>query len=149
MRSLKLGTVQPQIFESGQAGTVTSPKAAFQEDAWQRMIQGVPSCAATANSGSSLSCLKAASADEIYAGWLGAMEGATGFLEAFLFIPVVDPGPKSVFPDSPSRLYTKGRFSRLPFIAGTNLDEGMITIFIPFGSADLKPCQEPTSQYEH
>lgn len=37
----------------------------------------------------------------------------------------LDSGQGSVFPDYPSRLYAQGRFARIPFITGTNQDEGV------------------------
>lgn len=43
--------------------------------------------------------------------------------EEFGFDPTID-GPGGLFPDIASRLLKKGHFARLPFIAGTNLDEG-------------------------
>ena len=44
--------------------------------------------------------------------------------ESFPWSPVID-GVGGVLPDLPSRLWEAGHFARLPFIAGTNLDEGM------------------------
>ena len=43
--------------------------------------------------------------------------------QPFIFVPVLD-GPDGVIPDLPSRLFAAGKFSKIPFIAGTNLDEG-------------------------
>ncbi|KAF8918343.1 Alpha/Beta hydrolase protein [Mucidula mucida] len=48
--------------------------------------------------------------------------------EQFPFGPTLD-GPQGLFQDFPSRLFSEGKFSQLPFIAGTNLDEG--TLFVP------------------
>jgi hypothetical protein len=42
--------------------------------------------------------------------------------------PTID-GPGGVFPDLASRLYSRGHFAKLPFIAGTNLDEGWPVAF--------------------
>lgn len=39
--------------------------------------------------------------------------------------PTLDTNKDSIYPDYASKLYAKGRFARLPFIAGNNLDEGM------------------------
>ncbi|KAH6896269.1 triacylglycerol lipase 3 [Coprinopsis sp. MPI-PUGE-AT-0042] len=41
-----------------------------------------------------------------------------------MFTPTLDSGPGSFFPDFTSRLYQEGKFARIPFISGTNLDEG-------------------------
>jgi hypothetical protein len=38
--------------------------------------------------------------------------------------PTIDYQPGSLLPDFPSRLYKQGKFARIPFIAGSNLDEG-------------------------
>jgi len=43
--------------------------------------------------------------------------------ELFGFDPTID-GPGGLFPDIASRLFKRGQFAKLPFIAGTNLDEG-------------------------
>ena len=50
-------------------------------------------------------------------------ETAASFPEPFLFVPVLD-GPNGLVPDVPSELLAEGKFSKIPFIAGTNLDEG-------------------------
>jgi hypothetical protein len=44
-------------------------------------------------------------------------------IEQFPWEPVID-GPGGLIPDLPSVLFKRGQFARLPFIAGTNLDEG-------------------------
>jgi carboxylesterase type B len=41
-----------------------------------------------------------------------------------VWTPTLDTGRNTLYPDLASRLYSKGRFARLPFIAGTNRDEG-------------------------
>jgi hypothetical protein len=46
-----------------------------------------------------------------------------GTSDLFPFQPTFD-GSHSPYPDLASRLLSRGHFSRLPFIAGTNLDEG-------------------------
>ena len=46
-----------------------------------------------------------------------------------IFHPVID-GPDGLIPDLPSRLFAQGKFAKLPFIAGTNLDEGGFEILI-------------------
>lgn len=42
----------------------------------------------------------------------------------FPWDPTLDVGEGSVLQDYPSSLYAKGHFAGIPFIAGTNLDEG-------------------------
>ena len=39
------------------------------------------------------------------------------------FLPTVD-GEGGVLPDFPSKLWAEGKFSKIPFITGDNLDEG-------------------------
>ncbi len=51
-------------------------------------------------------------------------ETAASFPEPFLFVPVLD-GPDGLVPDLPSKLLAAGKFSKIPFIAGTVLDEGL------------------------
>lgn len=48
---------------------------------------------------------------------------AASFPQPFLFVPVID-GPDGIIPDLPSKLFAAGKFSNIPFIAGTVLDEG-------------------------
>jgi len=45
--------------------------------------------------------------------------------EFFPFQPVID-GPDGLIPDIPSKLLAEGRFSKLPFMSGTNKDEGTL-----------------------
>ncbi|KAJ2916723.1 hypothetical protein MD484_g3687, partial [Candolleomyces efflorescens] len=60
-------------------------------------------------------------------------------LDDLVWTPTLDRGRNSLYPDLSSRLYATGRFARLPFISGTNRDEG--TAFAsqqPLTSQDLK-----------
>ena len=43
--------------------------------------------------------------------------------EVFVFVPTID-GHGGLFPKIASKLIKAGHFARLPFIDGTNLDEG-------------------------
>ncbi|KAG2008150.1 lipase I [Coprinopsis cinerea AmutBmut pab1-1] len=53
-----------------------------------------------------------------------------------VFSPTRDRGPGSLLPEIPSRLYSQGKFARIPYIAGTN-HEG--TLFATSdGNADLE-----------
>ena len=45
------------------------------------------------------------------------------------YVPTID-DPDGLFPEIASKLIDAGHFSRLPFIAGTNLDEGSYTVNI-------------------
>ena len=45
-------------------------------------------------------------------------------LAGLVWTPTLDTGRNSLYPELASGLYSRGRFAKLPFIAGTNLDEG-------------------------
>ena len=53
----------------------------------------------------------------------GVITALTKAPELFGFDPTID-GPGGLFPDIASRLFKRGHFAKLPFIAGTTLDEG-------------------------
>lgn len=109
-----------KIFESGSAATALEFTAARREVDWQTFVSGVPSCAALAFSGNTFDCLKRANSTEMLSGIINALAKAP---ELFGFDPTID-GPCGLFPDIASRLLKRGHFAKLPFIAGTNLDEG-------------------------
>ncbi|KAF5310384.1 hypothetical protein D9611_012083 [Ephemerocybe angulata] len=109
-----------QIFESGSPNGLAAYPAARNEDVWKGFVAKVPSCASVASSGKTFDCLKKASTEEITAGVLASAQ----FGLSPSWAPTLDTGRGSVYPDYASRLYAKGHFARLPFIAGTNRDEG-------------------------
>ncbi|TFK66012.1 esterase 1 [Pluteus cervinus] len=113
------------IFESGSADTSINFPAVRRQNNWDLFVSGVPSCGPLANSSDTFDCLMKANSAEIYQGLVPSILNAS---EAFPFDPTID-GPNGLLPDIPSRLVQNGHFARLPFIAGTNLDEG--TYFIP------------------
>ncbi|KAJ7700483.1 esterase 1 [Mycena rosella] len=110
------------IFESGSQATAALFTPERREIDWQNFVSGVASCASKATSGSTFGCLRNANTTEIFAGLSTAMADAT---ELFPWDPVID-GPGGLIPDLPSVLFNRGQFARLPFIAGTNQDEGTI-----------------------
>ncbi|KAJ7507024.1 esterase 1 [Mycena galericulata] len=110
------------IFESGSQATVALFTPERREVDWQNFVAGVASCASLADSGSTFSCLQNASSAEIFAGLSVASAEAN---EEFPWDPVID-GPGGIIPDLPSVLFQRGQFARLPFIAGTNQDEGTL-----------------------
>ncbi|KAF8918303.1 Alpha/Beta hydrolase protein [Mucidula mucida] len=59
--------------------------------------------------------------------WENFVTGISSRRELAYARPTLD-GPEGLFPDYPSRLFSQGKFARLPFIAGKNLDEG--TLFV-------------------
>ena len=115
-----------QIFESGSAATALEFNASHREVDWQNFVAGVPSCAALARSGNTFGCLQKASSAELLAGTVHGIDAVT---ELFGYDPTID-GPGGVFPDIASRLISAGGFAKLPFIAGTNLDEGGSLFFL-------------------
>ena len=113
--------IYSKIFESGSAATALEFNAARREVDWQNFVSGVASCASLAKSGNTFDCLKEANTTEIFTGLVQSLAEAP---ELFGFDPTID-GPGGLFPDIASSLINVGHFARLPFIAGTNLDEGL------------------------
>ncbi|KAL5495839.1 hypothetical protein ACEPAI_1303 [Sanghuangporus weigelae] len=117
------------ILESGSAASITLLRASDHEDLWQDFVSAVPECS-NASRENTFTCLRSASVESLL--------NATNFAAQTLipFPPVID-GPGGIIPDLPSLLFRRGKFSRIPIITGTNLDEG--TDFIPttFNSSAL------------
>ncbi|KAG7090605.1 hypothetical protein E1B28_009707 [Marasmius oreades] len=113
------------IFESGSAATPVEHTAEAREVDWANFVGGVPECASLANTSHTFDCLRTANTSSILNGVITAISKAP---ELFGFDPTLD-GPGGFIPDRPSRLFKAGRFARIPFITGTNLDEG--TAFTP------------------
>ncbi|KAK0455225.1 extracellular triacylglycerol lipase precursor [Desarmillaria tabescens] len=111
------------IFQSGTASATLPFNATAREDredAWNNFVAAIPECSSYVGTLSTFPCVQNASSSEVYQGFLQAYSKAT---ELFPFCPTLD-GPSGLFPDLPSHLLSTGQFARLPFIAGTNLDEG-------------------------
>ena len=100
--------------------------ASRREIDWQNFVSGVASCASLAKSGNTFGCLKEASSTEIAIGLNLSLAEAP---ELFGFNPTID-GPGGLFPDIASTFIRAGKFARIPFIAGTNLDEGLFIISV-------------------
>lgn len=111
-----------KILQSGLSNSLTSLRASQWETSWQTFVSGVPSCKAIATSGKTLECLSKANTTELFAAVTLTLE------KAVTFGLTID-GPQGLLPDLPSRLLSEGRFAKMPFIAGTNLDEGMLSIW--------------------
>ncbi|KAJ2916198.1 hypothetical protein MD484_g4209, partial [Candolleomyces efflorescens] len=124
------------IFLSGSPNSLAAVAPVWREGAWQNFVTRVPSCASVAKSGRTFSCLQNATTEEITA---AASVADAGALTDLVWTPNLDTGRNSVFPELPSRLYSRGRFAKLPFIAGNSRDEG--TVFSsdqPLTDDDLK-----------
>ena len=113
-----------KIFESGSAASALEFNATRREIDWQNFVAGVDSCAPLAKTANTFDCLREANTSDIF---IGLNQSIAKAPEEFGFNPTTD-GPGGVFPDVPSVLINKGQFAPLPFIAGTNLDEGSYTV---------------------
>ncbi len=109
-----------QIFESGSAGSLPLLNASRRDVVWDKFVSDVPACT-NATAGQTFSCMQSVDTASLLTAW---EETSAFFPEPFLFAPVID-GPDGLVPDLPSKLIAAGKFSKIPFIAGTNLDEGV------------------------
>jgi para-nitrobenzyl esterase len=75
-------------------------------------------CPAT---GDQLACLRALPASALLA--VLQAEGSGGFVPTLMFGPVVDGG---FLPDQPRTLFDHGRYARVPYLLGSNADEGTL-----------------------
>lgn len=115
--------------ESGSAGTTLTFDAARREVDWQNFVTDIPSCSDTAGTLETFECLQTTNVTS--ASLLQAIDISLGqAAEQFPWPPTFD-GPDGLFPSPPSELFKRGKFARIPFIAGTNLDEGMVRQFLP------------------
>lgn len=85
---------------------------------WQQFTRNVTSCA-SAEANNTFACLRSASSAELLRAYLVVNPTPLDFK----FVPIVD-GKNGLIPEVPSAMLKSGRFLRIPFIAGTNLDEG-------------------------
>ncbi|KAH6906700.1 triacylglycerol lipase 3 [Coprinopsis sp. MPI-PUGE-AT-0042] len=114
------------ILQSGTAGALPIWNATERPSLWPSFVSNIPSCAHLVaqieeSSSSILGCLRRASEEEIKTNILNPVNPA---FQTEWWQPTIDSSPGSVLPDFPSKLYERGRFARIPFIAGNNLDEG-------------------------
>ena len=91
---------------------------------WDAFAANTTQCAGVPR-GSTFPCLRNSTTSELLASWESAL---AVFPDLLLFMPVID-GPDGLLPDSPLDAIAAGKFSKIPFIAGTVLDEG--TLFVP------------------
>ena len=74
----------------------------------------------------SIPCAQNASLEDVLSAWAVA---SSPYVDEFLFAPVIDK-PNRLIPDFPPKLLSHGKFSKIPFMAGTNLDEGVFLFYI-------------------
>jgi acetylcholinesterase len=104
--------------ESGSAGTLPLFTPDHNQDVWDAFVAAVPGCESTAGSDDTFDCLRSANASDI----LDASVNAAGASsDPWVWVPLLD---GQLITGLPSKLQQEGRFARLPFITGTNLDEG-------------------------
>ncbi|KAJ7507120.1 esterase 1 [Mycena galericulata] len=107
------------IFESGSAASSAIFTADRGERDWQNFVGGVPPCSELRNTSETLDCLRMATdSADLLTGWAAASSQAE---DLFPWSPTID---GTLIPTLPSIMWSNGNFSRIPFIAGTNLDEG-------------------------
>ena len=109
-----------QILESGSPATLGLYNASHRESAWENFVSGVPSCTQISASGHTLDCLRHANLSDIAQGLRASVSNSSALLS---FNPTLD-GPNGFIPDYPSTLLARGQIACVPFIVGTNLDEG-------------------------
>ncbi|GAW02803.1 extracellular triacylglycerol lipase precursor [Lentinula edodes] len=113
------------IFESGSAASALTFNAQHRQIDWDNFVAGVPGCAELSKTENTFSCLQSVNTTAILSGLLVAQNEAP---EEFPWSPTID-GEGGFIPELPSLIFAKGTFAKIPFISGTNLDEG--TLFIP------------------
>ncbi|KAL5529783.1 hypothetical protein ACEPAG_5770 [Sanghuangporus baumii] len=116
------GPCRAAIFESGSAASIPLLGGPTSNTAWDILVSSVPECAGNPNN--TIDCLRSASTETT----LNATEFVYTTYSQIALSPVID-GPGGIIPALPSKLHAEGRFPHIPFIAGTNLDEG--TTFAP------------------
>ncbi|KAJ7225244.1 esterase 1 [Mycena haematopus] len=138
------------IFESGYQGTAALFTPARNEADWETFVSGVPSCSDIATSGSTFECLAKANTTEVLQGFSLVSAVSTNLSP---WPPVID-GLGGLIPDLPSVLFKRGQFARLPFIAGTVLDEGTTFVSEAINSTEelyegilslFSPASSPTT----
>ncbi|ESK89120.1 extracellular triacylglycerol lipase precursor [Moniliophthora roreri MCA 2997] len=114
------------ILGSGIAGTPFTFNSTRRQADWDNFVAAVPECECTEQD-NAFDCLRG---DHINSTHLLQAIGVSlaETTEAFPWVPTLD-GPDGLFPELPSEMLKKGRYSKIPFIAGNCLDEG--TIFTP------------------
>lgn len=98
--------------------------ATVHQPAWTALVNATPECAG-ASPDDTFDCLRSASFTTLLDAWNATVVDNP---QPLPFAPVID-GDGGLIPDLPSSLLAQGRFARLPFIAGTCLDEGGFTSF--------------------
>ncbi|KAJ6586827.1 esterase 1 [Mycena vulgaris] len=118
--------IRGAILQSGAPATTVVFEAEHRQKDWETFVRAVPECAGTLDSESrpTFACMRSVDSGAL----LDALGIASGLIpEQFPWVPVID-GPGGLLPEMPSVLLEKGKFSNLPCISGTTLDEA--TFFV-------------------
>ena len=127
-----------QIMESGMSGTLPVFNASQNQAVWDSFISNIPECVNTSAAGISIPCAQNVSTETL----LDALNQTnTTFGGLFVFVPVID-GTDGIIPALPALMIAEGNYSRIPYIAGQNLDEGVYSFV-----ARSLPCSLTRSRH--
>jgi carboxylesterase type B len=115
------------IMQSGAQNSLPLGKPSL----WQETYDETCKAAGCPVGAGSLDCLKGLSADKLMAASV-AMKKLPKYDSSFPWGPSID---GDLIPDAPYKLLQEGKFSKVPFITGQNLDEG--TYFVPTTITDV------------
>ncbi|KAJ6514750.1 extracellular triacylglycerol lipase precursor [Mycena vulgaris] len=105
------------ILQSGSAASLMVFDASRRQADWDNFVRTAsPGCAG----GNSIACLQKVNSSALLHAIVASSAQAN---EDYPWAPTLD-GPDGLLPAPPSTLLAQGRFARIPFIAGTILDEG-------------------------
>lgn len=86
---------------------------------WDNFVAAIPACASTAGTPEAIVCLQGMNDANVYLSAAGAAYAQSALKISWK--PTVD---GDVLPDLPSKVLASGKFAKIPFISGNNLDEG-------------------------
>ncbi|KAJ7463188.1 extracellular triacylglycerol lipase precursor [Mycena latifolia] len=107
------------VIQSGSASLLPVFDPSRRQADWDNFVRDA-GCAESLPTGSSIACLQGVDASVL----LQAISTSSAKSdEDYPWGPVLD-GPSGLIPDIPSVMWEKGKFARIPFMTGSNLDEG-------------------------
>ncbi|KAJ7050196.1 hypothetical protein C8F01DRAFT_1237939 [Mycena amicta] len=118
------GLARAAIFESGWAASLGVYSPSRNQLDWDHFAAAIPQCA-------SFACIQSNASTSDLLTAMNATLAST--VDSFPWVPVLD---GELIKDLPSRILSRGQFAKLPFIAGTTLDEGTTFTSPTIGSAD-------------
>ena len=111
--------------ESGSAATALTYGPLHRQVDWDNFVAGVSGCQNVSSTNTTFECLRSVNTTAIFDGLVVAQNE---FTEQFPWSPTID-GLGGFMPELPSLLFAKGIFAKIPFITGTNLDEGLNILY--------------------